>query len=78
MVQPGEELRLRLDYRPDLFERSSIEVLGERLLRLIRGAVADPDRSIGRLEVLSFTERETILSTWGVSSPTTRLPSTPR
>jgi hypothetical protein len=28
MVQPGEELRLRLDYRPDLFDRSSVVVLG--------------------------------------------------
>src|SRR5262249_43792380 len=53
-----------LEYASDLFERGSVVVLGDRLLRLIRGAVADPDRPIGRLEVLSSAERETILSVW--------------
>ena len=70
MVQPGQagsaqgELRLRLDYRPDCFERASVAVLGERLLRLLAGAVAAPDRAIGRLEVLSSSERATIVSVW--------------
>ncbi len=70
MVQPGQagsaqgELRLRLDYRPDCFERASVAVLGERLLRLLAGAVAAPDRAIGRLDVLSSSERATIVSVW--------------
>src|SRR6185436_9627360 len=53
-----------LEYSSDLFERSSVEVLGERLLRLLTGAVAAPDRPLGRLEVLSSAERDTILSVW--------------
>ena len=44
MVQPGERLQLRLDYRADLFERGSVAVLGERLVRLLAAAVADPER----------------------------------
>ena len=44
---PGEQLRLRLDYRPDLFDRASIEALGERLLRLLEAAVAEPERPSG-------------------------------
>ena len=46
-------LRLRLSYRPDLFERSSVEAIAGRLVRLLEGALADPERSIGRLEILS-------------------------
>ena len=57
MVRPGDELTLRLDYRPDLFDRGSVAVLGERLIRLLEGAVAEPDRPIGRLALLSEAER---------------------
>src|SRR5580658_1380082 len=32
---PGERLRLRLEYRPDLFDRESVEALGGRLIRLL-------------------------------------------
>src|SRR6185436_5204051 len=57
IVQPGEELRLRLDYRPDLFERSTIEALGQRLVRLLTAAVADASRPIGSLAILDADER---------------------
>ena len=67
MVRPGDELQLRLDYRPDLFDRGSIATLGTRLIRLLEGAVASPDRSIGRLELLSAAERSTILSVWNAT-----------
>ena len=30
IVQPGETLQLRLDYRPDLFERADVEAIGRR------------------------------------------------
>ena len=61
---PGERLRLRLDYRPDLFERPSVEALGARLVRLIAAAVAHPERAIGSLDILSAAERATILRGW--------------
>ena len=35
IVRPGEELQLRLDYRPDLFDASTAAALGERLVRLL-------------------------------------------
>ena len=50
VVQPDHTLGLRLDYRPDLFERGSIEALGARLLRLLQSAAAGPERAIGSLE----------------------------
>ena len=41
IVQPGEALQLRLDYRGDLFERGTVEAIGQRLIRLLSAAVAD-------------------------------------
>ena len=64
IVQPGEQLQLRLDYRPDLFDRSSIETLGQRLVRLLEAAVADASRPIGSLAILDADERATILQGW--------------
>src|SRR5262249_30682797 len=61
---PGEQLRLRLEYRPDLFERESIAALGERLVRLLEAVVAEPERAIGRLDILGVAERQTILRDW--------------
>ncbi len=47
MAIPGESLQLRLDYRPDLFDRENIEALAQRLIRLLEAAVADPEQPIG-------------------------------
>src|SRR5262249_60596941 len=61
MVAPSERLQLRLDYRPDLFDRASVEVLAGRLVRLLEAAVAAPDVAIGRLEGLAAAGRRTRL-----------------
>ena len=61
---PGERLRLRLEYRPDLFERQSAETLGKRLIRLLELSVAEPDCAIGRLDILDAAERQTLLCDW--------------
>ena len=60
----GERLQLRLDYRPDLFERATAEAIGARLVRLLAAAVAAPEVAIGRLDILAPEERETILRGW--------------
>ena len=64
MAIPGERLQLRLDYRPDLFDRESIEALAQRLIRLLEAAVANPEQPIGSLDILSAAERHTILREW--------------
>ena len=63
-VIPGERLTLRLDYRPDLFDRASMEAMAARLQRLVAAAVAAPDRALGSLDILSAAERRTILVEW--------------
>src|SRR5262249_34334031 len=61
LVVPGERLRLRLDYRGDLFERSGMEVLAGRFVRLLEAAVATPDPAIGRVGILAAAERAPLL-----------------
>jgi non-ribosomal peptide synthetase component F len=41
-----------------------VERLAERFVRLLAGAVADPDRALGSLEILAPEERQTILREW--------------
>jgi non-ribosomal peptide synthetase component F len=70
-------LRLRLDYRGDLFDRSSMAAVAGRLVRLLEAAVAEPDRSIGRLDILTAGERATVLRDWNdtaCSIPSATLP----
>ena len=57
-----------MEYASDLFERSSVEAIADRLVRVLEGALADPERSIGRLEVLSAGERERILREWNATA----------
>ena len=63
-VVPGDRLGLRLYYRPELFDRGSVEALAGRLVRLLEGAVADPGRAISALEILSAEERRVLLHEW--------------
>ena len=53
-----------LEYATDLFDRASVEALAGRLVRLLEAAVAEPDRAIGSLDILSPEERHTILREW--------------
>ena len=64
VAAPGQRLQLRLDYRPDLFDRTSVQAMADRLVRLIEAAVAAPEQPIGQIDILSAAERHTILREW--------------
>ncbi|MFL6112448.1 MAG: non-ribosomal peptide synthetase, partial [Catenulispora sp.] len=53
-----------LEYAEDLFDRTAATDLTARLERLVTAAVADPDRSIGSLDLLPADERRRILVHW--------------
>src|SRR6185312_17212429 len=53
LVQPGAELKLRLDYRPDLFDQATVTTLAGRLVRLLEAVAGDAARPIGTLPLLS-------------------------
>ena len=50
-----------LEYASDLFDRGTVEALGQRLIRLLSAAVADASRPLGSLAILDADERATIL-----------------
>ncbi|MEU5103150.1 MULTISPECIES: non-ribosomal peptide synthase/polyketide synthase [unclassified Streptomyces] len=63
-------LRLRLDYRPELFDRSAAEELLDRLVRVLEAVGADPDRPVGRIGVLGPDERRQLVDGWnGAEAP---------
>jgi hypothetical protein len=64
IVAPGERLRFRLDYQPDVFTVDAAEAVLAGLVRLLESAVADPDRAVSGLEVLEPAERRTVLVEW--------------
>ncbi|WP_308298743.1 non-ribosomal peptide synthetase [Streptomyces sp. GESEQ-35] len=53
-----------LHYSTDLFDQESVEVLVTRMVRVMEAAVADPDRPLGRIEILSAPEQRQILEEW--------------
>src|SRR5262249_49284213 len=57
-----------VEYATDLFERSTVEALADRLVRLLEDAVAVPERAIGSLEILAPAERGTILREWNATA----------
>src|SRR6185312_10008818 len=49
-------------------DRGTVEAIGARLIRLLEAAVADADRPVGSLPILSGAERSTILELWNDSA----------
>ncbi|MEU0612671.1 amino acid adenylation domain-containing protein, partial [Streptomyces griseorubiginosus] len=52
------------EYSADLFDAETAAALAERFLRLLTSLVADPDRRIGDVEMLSDAERHRVLTEW--------------
>ncbi|MEV7022091.1 amino acid adenylation domain-containing protein [Kitasatospora sp. NPDC093558] len=51
-----------VEYATDLFDPATVELLFDRWARLLRAAVADPDRPVGRIDIMSDAERHLLLS----------------
>src|SRR5271165_5593397 len=54
-------------YSTDLIEHRSAEAMAERLVRLLEEVLAEPDRPIGQLDILSPEERRQILTEWNAT-----------
>ncbi|GAB1327029.1 hypothetical protein ACE1SV_13680 [Streptomyces sennicomposti] len=50
-------LRLLLNYRPDLFDREQVEVIGGRLVRILETLSEDPAATVAGLDLLADDER---------------------
>ncbi|MFJ7640435.1 amino acid adenylation domain-containing protein [Peribacillus sp. NPDC097225] len=67
-----------LEYSADLYKPETIERMLNRFVRVLEGAVMDPDQTIGRLEILEPKERQEILVDWnqhGEEIPDSCLPA---
>nr|WP_239062680.1 amino acid adenylation domain-containing protein [Streptomyces sp. SID13031] len=57
-----------LEYARDLFDESTVEALAERLIQMLRQAVANPSLPISDHEVLTDAERQQVLHEWNNDS----------
>ncbi|MGH8910554.1 MAG: non-ribosomal peptide synthetase, partial [Egibacteraceae bacterium] len=77
-VVPGPSLEFYLAYRQDLFDQTAAEAIAARLLRILEVVAADPDRPVGRVDILTERERHQVLEEWNdpaVEVPPTTLPA---
>ncbi|MFF1440224.1 non-ribosomal peptide synthase/polyketide synthase [Streptomyces sp. NPDC058295] len=63
-VEPAERLRLTAEFRPELFPLATVRRITSALTALLTGMAADPDRPVGRLDLLDPADRHTVLRTW--------------
>ncbi|MCF4140793.1 amino acid adenylation domain-containing protein [Streptomyces sp. Tue 6430] len=68
-ILPGERMRLRLGYRPDLFTAGQMELIGLRLQHVLESFTGAPEQLLGRLDVLTAAERERLLRAWRGARP---------
>ena len=53
-----------IEYAADLFDRSSVEGIAARLLRLLDGLCSDLDRPLSAVDLLTPTERDEVVVDW--------------
>ena len=63
-ISPGARLLLRLGYRPDMFDRATIDELANRLILVLEVMGTHLNLATAQVEVLSRTERRQILHEW--------------
>jgi amino acid adenylation domain-containing protein len=72
----GHAIALGLEYRTDLFHRERIRRMGGHLITLIESAVRDPATPVGRLNILTPSERRLLVDERNQTTRTYRLDRT--
>ncbi|POM24995.1 Gramicidin S synthase 2 [Actinomadura rubteroloni] len=67
-VTVSDGLRLRVSFRPDVFDAAAGRALVHRLLRVLGQMAADPGLLLGRIDVLDEAERRLIVGRWNDTS----------
>ncbi len=62
--EAGDRFGLALEYDADLFDRETVEILGERLRTLLEQVVAAPERRLAELSLVTGPERRRLLGPW--------------
>jgi amino acid adenylation domain-containing protein len=76
MWEDGGELRGRFTYSTDLFDGLTIVRLAGHLCTLLDGAVADPDRRLSALPLLTPPEQRQLLVDWNATASTYSIETT--
>ncbi|MEC4021134.1 condensation domain-containing protein, partial [Streptomyces sp. H27-D2] len=63
-VNPTEDLGLRLDYRPDLFDEDTVRAVADRLMRVLEQIAADPHAQVSDIDALGPAERSLVVERW--------------
>ncbi|MFF7457092.1 amino acid adenylation domain-containing protein [Kitasatospora sp. NPDC008115] len=70
---PGEGAPAGIDgvveYNADVFDPATVELLAERLRRMLLAVCAAPERPVGEVELLSPKERHRLLTGWNPPDP---------
>ncbi|MFE7231397.1 amino acid adenylation domain-containing protein [Streptomyces sp. NPDC057596] len=61
---PGRRMRIRLGYRPDLFDRERAQGILDALVGILTLIHADPEAPVGRVQALPPAERQRLLTEW--------------
>ncbi|MFG2502285.1 amino acid adenylation domain-containing protein [Streptomyces sp. NPDC048441] len=64
----ASELKLRLDYRHDLFDQRDAERIVGRLVRVLEQVAADPRVRVGEIELLDAGERALVVGEWNATA----------
>jgi amino acid adenylation domain-containing protein/non-ribosomal peptide synthase protein (TIGR01720 family) len=67
LATPGPQLHLQFNYRPDLFDRASMERLAGRFIRVLDELERAPHQAVQRLDVLPAAERIQLLETFNAT-----------
>ncbi|WP_069817426.1 non-ribosomal peptide synthetase [Streptomyces sp. TP-A0874] len=57
-----------VEFAVDLFDRSTVEGIADRLVRFLEAVAADPDVRVGGVEVFGPGERERVLGEWNATA----------
>jgi len=68
LIEAPESIGGALKYNTDLFDDATITRLAGHLQTLLEGIVADPDRAVGALPLLTPAEREQLLGAWNATA----------
>ncbi|MBD2120463.1 non-ribosomal peptide synthetase [Trichocoleus sp. FACHB-262] len=60
--QQREELNLELHYNAQAFEAEAVQQLARRLIVLLENVIGDPQTAIGKLEILTESDRQQLLT----------------
>ncbi|MFE5871458.1 amino acid adenylation domain-containing protein [Streptomyces roseifaciens] len=67
-ANPGDRLGFEWKFRPDVFDRATVEEHAQRFVSLLEQITADPGVLVRHLDVLTATERGAVLGEWAATA----------